>query len=278
MQQIAKGIWKIVLGEPEEFTPEHFRQFPVRTEEIEQIPVSRECRVSEEKIHWRKTKRGITVTLPMETQEDIYGFGLQLQGFNQAGRRRYLKVNSDPAANTGESHAPVPFYISSAGYGLFVNTFRYTTFLCGTNSERGQSSGMTAENEIHEEFSEAAIYALKRAKEERKIIIDIPAAEGVELYLFEGNIPEVVQRYNLFSGGGCVPPMWGLGMWYRIYGGSDEKALEKLGRTVPGREASHGCSGAGARMAFPQLFLHLQVVLSIPPSGGDDREDVKAGI
>lgn len=228
MQQIAKGIWKLVLGEPEEFTPEHFRQFPVRTEEIEQIPVSRECTVSEEKIQWKKTKRGITVTLPMETQEDIYGFGLQLQGFNQAGRRRYLKVNSDPAANTGESHAPVPFYISSAGYGLFVNTFRYTTFLCGTNSERGQSSGMTAENEIHEEFSEAAIYALKRAKEERKIIIDIPAAEGVELYLFEGNIPEVVQRYNLFSGGGCVPPMWGLGMWYRIYGGSDEKALEKL--------------------------------------------------
>lgn len=228
MQQIAKGIWKIVLGEPEEFTPEHFRQFPVRTEEIEQIPVSREYGVSEGKIQWKKTKRGITVTLPMETQEDIYGFGLQLQGFNQAGRRRYLKVNSDPAANTGESHAPVPFYISSAGYGLFVNTFRYTTFLCGTNSERGQSSGMTAENEIHEEFSEAAIYALKRAKEERKIIIDIPAAEGVELYLFEGNIPEVVQRYNLFSGGGCVPPMWGLGMWYRIYGGSDEKALEKL--------------------------------------------------
>lgn len=228
MQQIAKGIWKIVLGEPEEFTPEHFRQFPVRTEEIEQIPVSREYGVSEGKIQWKKTKRGITVTLPMETQEDIYGFGLQLQGFNQAGRRRYLKVNSDPAANTGESHAPVPFYISSAGYGLFVNTFRYTTFLCGTNSERGQSSGMTAENEIHEEFSEAAIYALKRAREERKIIIDIPAAEGVELYLFEGNIPEVVQRYNLFSGGGCVPPMWGLGMWYRIYGGSDEKALEKL--------------------------------------------------
>ena len=139
-----------------------------------------------------------------------------------------MKVNSDPVANTGESHAPVPFYISSAGYGLFVNTFRYTTFLCGTNSERGQSSGMTAENEIHEEFSEAAIYALKRAKEERKIIIDIPAAEGIELYLFEGNIPEVVQRYNLFSGGGCVPPMWGLGMWYRIYGGSDEKVLEKL--------------------------------------------------
>ena len=53
MQQIAKGIWKLVLGEPEKFTPEHFRQFRVRTEAIEQIPVSRECTVSEEKIHWK---------------------------------------------------------------------------------------------------------------------------------------------------------------------------------------------------------------------------------
>ena len=24
-----------------------------------------------------------------------------------------------------------------------------------------------------------------------------------------------VQRYNLFSGGGALPPRWGLGMWYR---------------------------------------------------------------
>lgn len=30
--------------------------------------------------------------------------------------------------------------------------------------------------------------------------MDIPSAEGVELYVFVGNIKEVVQRYNLFSG------------------------------------------------------------------------------
>lgn len=103
MQQIAKGIWKIVLGEPETFTPEHFRQFPVRTEAIEQIPVSRECRVSEEKIHWRKTKRGITVTLPMETQEDIYGFRSAAHGIQSGGQETYIKVNSDPVANTGKA-------------------------------------------------------------------------------------------------------------------------------------------------------------------------------
>lgn len=62
MQQIAKGIWKLVLGEPEEFTPEHFRQFPVRTEEIEQIPVSRECTVSEKKSNGKR--RSVALRLP----------------------------------------------------------------------------------------------------------------------------------------------------------------------------------------------------------------------
>ena len=228
MQQIAKGVWKLVLGEPEQMTPEHFRSFPIKTEAIDEVTISHSRAFTEEEIGWKKSRRGITVTLPMRTNEDIYGFGLQLQGFDQAGKRRYLKVNSDPVADTGEGHAPVPFYISTAGYGLFVDTFRYTTFLMGTNTELGQSSGMTAENEDHEEFSEAAIYALKRAEEERKVIIDIPSADGVTIYLFEGNIMEVVQRYNLFSGGGCVPPMWGLGMWYRMYGGSSETEAKQF--------------------------------------------------
>ncbi len=222
MKEIAKGIWKIVMGDVEEHTPISLGDFEIKTKEINDIPISIKMNFSKEDISIKETKRGVTITLPMETEEDIYGFGLQLRSFNHAGKRRYIKVDSDPIADTGESHAPVPFYISTAGYGIAVNTFRYTTFLMGTNTERGDSSHMTSENEKHEEFSETALYALKRAKEKRKIIIDIPAARGIEFFIFEGNIAEVVQRYNLFSGGGCVPPMWGLGNWYRGYGGCDQ--------------------------------------------------------
>jgi alpha-glucosidase (family GH31 glycosyl hydrolase) len=28
---------------------------------------------------------------------------------------------------------------------------------------------------------------------------------------------EVVQRYNLFHGGGALPPLWGLGFWHRVH-------------------------------------------------------------
>lgn len=228
MEQIAKGIWKMVFGEPERYTPEYFRAFPIKREAVRQVPLSRRADIKESDIRWEAAERGITLTLPMKAEEDIYGFGLQLQSFNQAGKRRYMKVNSDPVSDTGEGHAPVPFYVSSAGYGLFADTFRYVTFLMGTNSARGKSRGMEAENGRHEEFSEAALYALKKAKEERRIVIDIPVAKGVTLYLFEGSFMEAVQRYNLFSGGGCLPPMWGLGMWYRVYGGGSQEDVMRL--------------------------------------------------
>jgi alpha-glucosidase (family GH31 glycosyl hydrolase) len=43
-------------------------------------------------------------------------------------------------------------------------------------------------------------------------------AEGVEVYLFAGPTSlDVVRRYNLFMGGGCLPPRWGLGFTHRVH-------------------------------------------------------------
>ncbi len=231
MELIANGIWKLVLGEPEDLTPVHYNNFSMLSDALEELPVRENCPKAAEGLKWKKTARGITVTLPMNTNEDIYGFGLQLKSLNQSGRKRRIRVNSDPPADTGESHAPAPFYVSSAGYGLFADTFRYADFYMGTNAEKGASNEKTEVNQKHEEFSESALYALKKAKEERKIIIEIPHVKGVTLYFFAGELKEAVQRYNLFSGGGCLPPMWGLGVWYRTYGGSDQnKVLELAGQ------------------------------------------------
>ena len=228
MKKIANGVWKLRYGDPEEFTPEYFRKFEMQTETMNNISISLKLPFTKEDIQFSMTGRGVICKLPMNTDEDIFGFGLQLQELNHVGRRRFIKVNSDPPANTGESHAPVPFYISTMGYGVFVDTLRYTTFEIGTNASRGASFFMTAENELHKEFSESALYAFKRAKDKRSIIIEIPSVKGIDLYFFEGNVKEIVQRYIMFSGGGCVPPMWGLGVWYRNYGGSNQKAIMEI--------------------------------------------------
>lgn len=228
MERIAKGIYRIRIGRPEQLTPVYFKETSIMEAEIEQVPISKKAGIQQDDIQVAIGSQGVHINLPIQGTEDIYGFGLQLFSVNQAGLRRLIKVNSDPPCDTGENHAPVPFYISTAGYGLFVDTYRYTEFYMGTNTAKGSSSHMTSENEKHEEFSEEALYSLRKFKEERKVVIDVPAVQGVDIYLFEGNVREVVQRYNLFSGGGCVPPMWGLGIWYRTYGGSSQEDVIKM--------------------------------------------------
>jgi alpha-D-xyloside xylohydrolase len=52
--------------------------------------------------------------------------------------------------------------------------------------------------------------------------------KGVEIYIFNGpSMKNVMQRYNLFSGGGALPPMWGLGFEYRAKATfSDQQVLQ----------------------------------------------------
>jgi alpha-D-xyloside xylohydrolase len=61
-----------------------------------------------------------------------------------------------------------------------------------------------------------------------RVVVDIPAAKGVDVYVFGGpTLLDAVRRYVAFSGGGCLPPLWGLGPWYRCFAGFDQgKALQ----------------------------------------------------
>ena len=44
----------------------------------------------------------------------------------------------------------------------------------------------------------------------------VPAA-GVEVYVFAGPTPlDAIRRFNLFNGGGVLPPRWGLGFTQRV--------------------------------------------------------------
>jgi alpha-D-xyloside xylohydrolase len=226
MSQLGSGIWHGTFGSPEDATP--VRLFGVGNKTpVADNTASLPFRCGD--IVSRKTRRGFVVELPMKNDEGFYGFGLQFHAFNHAGRRRFMKVNSDPAADTGESHAPVPFYVSTAGYGVLVDTFRYATFYFGTNGAKGSSRDCNEPVKEHNEFSEQALYALKEAKNERRVLMEIPNCKGVDIYFFEGpSMLDAVCRYNLFSGGGYLPPLWALGNWYRVYGGSNQKHVLKL--------------------------------------------------
>lgn len=177
-------------------------------------------------IKFRQNARGCLLEFPVREGERFYGLGLQLKTFELTGKKLVLRVNADPVSDSGDSHAPVPFFVSNAGYGIYLDTARYAEFEFG---KRKIESGILSEKADDSVITDVKdLYSVEIIDKDAVISVQIPVAKGIDVYIFEGeNITEVVSAYNRFSGGGCLVPEWGLGVYYRCYGPSDCKAVEK---------------------------------------------------
>lgn len=207
---------KITFGTPEKFVPSYFcDNFNYRETSIT-YPV--------DLIKFKLNVRGCRLELPIRKGEKFFGLGLQLQGFNLNGRHLVTRVNSDPISFTGDSHAPVPFFVSTAGYGIYVDTARYAEFDFG-RSKPSNVVSIAPENKISTSTEE--IYAVRDIDESSVVTIQIPSAKGVDIYVIEGsNITDVVSQYNMLSGGGCEVPEWGLGTLYRCCSKYSQEQVE----------------------------------------------------
>ncbi len=151
----------------------------------------------------------------------LYGLGLQFQSFLQRGLKKKLRVNADPAADLGDSHAPVPFFVSTRGYGVFIDSARYINVYCGNKVKKdAPHPPVTGDARTAARVAELpSSFERFHMNERSETLIEIPEAQGTDIYIFGGpTLRAAVQRYNLFAGGGPVPPRWGLGFWYRCYG------------------------------------------------------------
>ena len=209
------SVKKLVFGTPEKIKPSDF----CKGFNYVEGEVGYDCA----SISFRTAARGCVLELPFGADEHVYGLGLQLKQFDFRGKHARLKVNSDPVAATGDSHAPVPFFVSTAGYGIYFDTARYVEFDFGRKSSRAPA----ARGEDRIKLSTAELYS-DNDVENSVITVCIPASEGIELYIIEGeNITDIAAQYNMMAGGGCEIPDWGLGLYYRCCASySQERVLE----------------------------------------------------
>lgn len=151
---------------------------------------------------------------PLDRDEQVYGFGLNFKTINQRGRIMRLHVDHYGREDNGRTHAPVPFYVSSKGYGVLVNAARYIDVSVGSAVRKDSQNPPVTRDRNTDPAWDAQPYS-------DNIEMVIPE-KGVEMILFTGNsMMEVVQRFNLYCGGGVLPPKWGLGFWQRtptLYG------------------------------------------------------------
>ena len=197
---------KLRFGTPEEIVPSKFCQNLNYQETEIAYDVSN--------FKFKTTNRGCVLEFPLKEEEQIYGFGLQLKDFNHKNQKLRLCSNSDPCAHTGDSHAPVPFFVSTAGYGIYFDTARYMEAHCGfgKNKNRQSNPNNTIIVSVDDLYRKCGLF------EDTVMSVEIPVAKGIDIYIFEGEtILDVVSQYNMFSGGGCDVPEWGLGVLYRVY-------------------------------------------------------------
>lgn len=274
-KEIAPGVIKLEKGEIDTFTPYSLFGGKPIIEAMKSLPTAK-LPFDTEEVQIKITDRGCLIEVPLEDNEQIYGFGLQFETFGQRGLRKRPIVNDNPLNGLGYTHAPQTFYVSTKGYGILVNTARYTTFLCGSNQKTRQSMQST---EIRKPISTITEDLYKNRSNGDKVFIDVPGAKGVEVFIITGpELLDVVKRYNLLSGGGCLPPMWGLGFKYRVKGDATQDSVMRfanyfrnnnipcdvLGLEPGWQTATYSCSYIWNKERFPQ---HKEMLTRLQKKG-----------
>lgn len=247
-QPIYPGIWKLSLGQnPESFTPVNCRVMPAMESGLLELPAPYSPPLDITRIRSEQRTRGLLVELPLG-DEEVYGFGLQLKSFRQTGKKKTIRVNSDPVADTGDSHAPVPFYVTTGGYGVLVDTARCASFYVGSHQAPGEAQENSEPASAFSATGTAGLYSGVN-KSLSRVAVEIPHVQGVDIYLFAGpTMLDAVRRYILFSGGGSLPPIWGLGIWYRTFGQFKQEDVMNLARQL--RDSRVPCDVLGLELGW----------------------------
>ena len=265
--QVQPGVWKGTVGKPEAFNLLSAAGATPYTAGLQQMgkaafPLAQQdiaATVADGKTYLR---------FPLAKAEQLFGFGLNFQTVYQRGKVLTLHVDNYAGKDNGRTHAPTPFYVSSKGYGVFINSARYINVYAGSAVRRDSKTPAEVKDRNLDKTWSSHPYS-------DAVEMLVPAA-GVEIYVFAGpTAMDAVRRYNLLNGGGCLPPRWGLGFTQRVQrltdaqGVADEaKAFEEKGFPLdfiglePGWQSkSYPCTFEWDKTRFPEPQKMVQDML-----------------
>jgi len=125
-----------------------------------------------------ETEDGFAISWELQNGEHLYGLGERFTSFDLRGKRHVLQA-SDPIGKNSSFHSykPVPFLLSSAGYGVFINTASRVLF-----DARGDRC--------------------------------LAACRGpLDMWMVRGAPKEIITEYTELTGRPPLIPKWALGLW-----------------------------------------------------------------
>lgn len=214
----AQGVWKIVAGVPERTNLLSELNITPNVKAINEIDTA-SLPFDRAALQMEVIDGKTYIRFPLEKDEKIFGLGLNFKTVEQRGRTMRLHVDHYAGKDNGRNHAPVPFFVSSKGYGALINVARYIDVWVGTGVRKDSKCPPTVRNRNTDPEWTAKPYS-------DNLEILVPA-QGAEVIVFAGpTMLDVVRRFNLYNGGGCLPPKWGLGFWHRVPTSYTDKDVE----------------------------------------------------
>jgi len=207
-REIYPGVWKGIVGHPENYDLLKASGAQPNIDALNKIG-NANFPLPQSDINGELQDGKTYLRFPLQKDEQLYGFGLNFQTVHQRGKILQLHVDHYGGRDNGRTHAPTPFYVSSNGYGVFINSARYLTVYAGTGVRKDSKNPPVEKDRNTDKTWSSRPYS-------DAVEILVPAS-GVEVYVFGGPTAlNAVQRFNLFNGGGVLPPRWGLGFTQRV--------------------------------------------------------------
>ncbi|MCO6044817.1 alpha-galactosidase [Aeoliella sp. ICT_H6.2] len=117
----------------------------------------------------------------LKYDEQIFGCGESFTRFNKRGQRVIAMTRDALGAQSERMYKPIPFYMTSAGYGVFVHTSTPVSFDFGKQFD-GTNIAYTGD-------------------------------ETLDLFLFVGSPKQILAEYTSLTGRSPMPPAWSFGLW-----------------------------------------------------------------
>jgi alpha-D-xyloside xylohydrolase len=144
--------------------------------------------------------RRIAATFELQHDEKIFGCGESFTRFDKRGQRVLASTRDGMGTQNDWMYKPIPFFLSSNGYGMFVHTSAPLTFDFGKYYD--------AHNTIYS------------------------GDENLDLFIFLGDPKEVLSEYTSLTGRSPVPPLWSFGFWMSRATYNSEQQVREVARQL----------------------------------------------
>ena len=137
--------------------------------------------------------RSIAASFSLLPDEKIVGCGESFTRLNKRGQKMVLWACDTQSTASKQMYKPVPFFMSSRGYGMFVHTTSPVTMDFGFTHD-GSKTLFVGDDQL-------------------------------DIFFFIGSPKEILTEYTNITGKSSVPPLWSFGLWMSRFSYRSQKEV-----------------------------------------------------